>query len=132
MEYEMDYAMTDTGYRTDYEFGTLEIAGDVRSGFRPFQLMTASIAGCSGSVLRKVMTKQRLAVQDIQIQVKVQREDGDVKRIRKMHLHFVIRGEDLNPEKVRKAVDLGYNYCSMVQSVKDSIDITESFEIEAM
>jgi uncharacterized OsmC-like protein len=128
----MDYAMTDTGYRTDYEFGTLKIAGDVRSGFRPFQLMTASIAGCSGGVLRKIMAKQRLAVQDIEIQAKVQRQDDGIKRIQKIHLHFIIRGENLNPEKVRKAVELGYNYCSMVQSVKDSIDITESFEIEAI
>jgi uncharacterized OsmC-like protein len=130
MEYQIDFSMQDVGFRAELEYGTLEIAGEgVTQGFRPFQLMTASIAGCSGGVLRKILEKQRFAVHDIRIRAQVSREDGDVKPIKKIHLHFIITGHNLQLEKLDRAVELGYKYCSMVQSVKDCIEVTESFEI---
>ena len=129
MEYKIDLDMQSSGFRTELEFGTLEISGDVTYGFRPFQLMAASVAGCSGGILRKIMKKQRLDVANIRIQSRIVRDGRDVNRIEKLHIHFVISGKNLKADKVQKAVDLGYKYCSMVQSVKDCIIITESFEI---
>jgi uncharacterized OsmC-like protein len=68
-------------------------------------------------------------VTNIRIQSKVVRVGGDVNRIEKIHIHFVISGKGLKADKVHRALDLGYKYCSMVQSVKDCIEITKSFEI---
>ena len=129
MEYSTTFTMTDHGFQTGFDFGRLTISGDEHRGFRPYQLMTASIACCSGGVLKKILRKQRMTIENLQIRADVAREDADVKRMEKIHLHFVISGRDLDPEKIQKAMDLGYKYCSMVQSVKDSIAVTESFEI---
>ena len=129
MEYSATFTMTEYGFQTGFDYGQLKISGDEHQGFRPYQLMTTSIACCSGGVLRKILRKQRVKIDDLQIRAEVTRRDADTRRMEKIHLHFVISGRDLEPKKIQKAVDLGYKNCSMVQSVKDSIDITESFEI---
>ena len=129
MEYSATFTMTEYGFRTGFDYGQLKISGDEHRGFRPYQLMTASIACGSSGVLRKILHKQRMKIDDLKIRTEVTREDANPKRIKKIHLHFVIFGRDLDPKKIQKAVDLGHKYCSMVQSVKDSIKITESFEI---
>jgi uncharacterized OsmC-like protein len=121
--------MTEYGFQTEFDYGHLKTSGDEHRGFRPYQLMTASIACCSGGVLRKILRKQRMKIDDIEIRAEVTRADEVPRRMQKIHLHFIISGRDLHPKKIQKAVDLGYKHCSMVQSIKNSIAITESFEI---
>jgi uncharacterized OsmC-like protein len=72
-----------------------------------------------------------MKVDDLQIRADVTPAGADTRRMEKIHLHFVISGRVLDPNKIQKAVALGYNYCSRVESVKDSIVVTEPFEIEA-
>lgn len=54
----MEFQMKEIGYKTTFEYGELHVAGDVTYGFRPFQLMVSAIAGCSGSVFRKILDKK--------------------------------------------------------------------------
>ena len=57
----MKYRLTETGaFQTELEYGTLTISGNSELGFRPFQLLVSSIAGCSGSVFRKFSKKRKL------------------------------------------------------------------------
>ena len=131
MDYRLNFSLNETGYSAEFEFGKLTVSGDETAGFRPYQLMIASIAGCSGGVLRKILKKQRLEIQDIQIDVRVTRSDSQVKRIESIHMHFIISGANLNETKIGKAASLARKYCSMVQSVRGCITITESFEVLA-
>lgn len=119
----------EVGFKADLEYGELHIAGNSDYGFRPFQLMVSSIAVCSGGVLRKVFDKKRLEVEDITIQADVERNKDRADRIEKIHLHFIIKGKDLKEEVVEKSMAIAFKNCSMAQSVKDSIDIKETFEI---
>jgi len=121
--------MTEYGFITEFDSGHLKTSSDGYQGFRPYQLMATSIACCSGSGLRTILRKQRMEINGIEILAEITRSDEVPKRIEKIHLHFVISGKGLDPKKIQKAVDLGYKYCSMAQSVKNSIAITESFEI---
>lgn len=123
--------MTEKGYETIFEYGSLQISGDAEYGFRPFQLLVSSVAVCSGGVLRKVLERMRLSFENIDVQAKVTRDENEANRVSDIHLHFIIKGYELPHEKVEKALVVTRNNCSMVQSVKDSINITESFEIKA-
>lgn len=98
----MKYKMTEKGFSSDFEYGTLNISSESEYGFRPFQLLVSSIAGCSGGVLRKVMKKMRLDVDHIEIEAKVTRSGGQVNIVKKMELTYVIYGRALNEEKVKK------------------------------
>ncbi|GAB4074421.1 OsmC family protein [Barrientosiimonas marina] len=124
----MQFNMKEEGMRINLDYGQLDISGDETYGFRPFQLMVASIAGCSASVFRKILSKQRIAFEDLQVTADVERNPDVADRIEKISLHFVVKGQHLNVDKLRKNLDLARKNCSMARSVEDSITIEESLE----
>lgn len=125
----MDFKMEENSFSITTNFGTLDTSSDDHYGFRPFQLMISSIVGCSGSVFRKIIKKKRMQVEDVIITAEATRVKEEADRIASIHLHYKIKGEDLSEELVTKILHLTYKHCSMVQSVKDSIKITETFEL---
>jgi putative redox protein len=125
----MEFKMKENGFVTQVEYGELHISGNEEFGFRPYQLLVSSIAVCSGGVLRKILEKQRVVIDDISITADVTRNEEIPQEIQRIHLHFVLKGQKLVEEKIEKALMLTRKHCSMVQSVKDSIDVTESFNI---
>ncbi|WNB91625.1 OsmC family protein [Bacillus sp. NEB1478] len=127
----MQFKMRENGFETTFEYGTLQISGNEEYGFRPFQLLVSSVAVCSGGVLRKVLERMRLRFDNIEVSAEVKRDEKEANRVTHIHLHFTIEGDQLSKEKVEKALVVTRKNCSMVQSVKDSIEITESFEIRA-
>ncbi|WP_417900945.1 OsmC family protein [Bacillus haimaensis] len=125
----MKFKMKEVGFSTELEYGELHVAGDEQYGFRPYQLMVSSIAVCSGGVLRTILKKKRMEVEDISLTAEVTRNEKEANRIEKIQIHYVIKGKDLAHDKVEQAVELAKKNCPMVQSVKDSIEVTETFEI---
>lgn len=93
------------------------------------QLMVASIAVCSASVLRKILTKKRIEIEDMTIFTNVERNEAKANRIEKIHIHYRIKGNDLNPSKIQQSIELASKNCPMAQSVNDSIEIEETFEL---
>ncbi|ANU11702.1 hypothetical protein A1A1_14594 [Planococcus antarcticus DSM 14505] len=125
----MNYSMNENGFTGHLPFGELQISSNEEHGFRPYQLLVSSLAVCSGGVMRKVLEKMRMPAEDIQIEVKeIVRNEEEADRVEKVHLHFVITG-DINEEKMPRILELTRKNCSMVQSVQDSIEIIETFEI---
>ena len=125
----MNFSMNEHGFTGHLPFGDLQISSNEEYGFRPYQLLVSSLAICSGGVMRKVFDKMRMSYEDIQIEVKeVVRNDEIAGRVEKVHLHFIIKCT-INEEKMPRIMELTRKNCSMVQSVQDSIEIVESFEI---
>jgi putative redox protein len=125
----VEFKMKEVGFHTATEYGELHVAGDEAYGFRPYQLMVASIAVCSGGVLRKILTKKRIEIDDMTISTKVERIEAEANRIEKIHIHYRIKGNDLNPNKIQQSIELASKNCPMAQSVKESIKIEETFEL---
>ncbi|WAA09393.1 OsmC family protein [Fervidibacillus albus] len=125
----MEFHMKEVGFTTNLPYGELHIAGDENYGFRPYQLMVSSIAVCSGGVLRKILEKKRIPIDDMKIKVEVERNEEKPNRIEKIHLHYLIKGDQLDPKKIEKSIELVRKNCSMAQSVEGAIDIEETFEL---
>ncbi|HET7657556.1 MAG TPA: OsmC family protein, partial [Bacillales bacterium] len=90
----------------------------------------SSLAVCSGTVLQKILAKKRIAYDDITIKVlEVDRNPDKANRVDKIHLHFVIKGDNLEDQKIKKSLEIAKKNCSMVQSVIDSIEVTETYEL---
>lgn len=121
--------MKEGGFFTELPFGRLDVSGDEEFGFRPYQLLVSSIAVCSGGVLRKILEKQRMDIEDIEIQTEVKRNEEMANRVEEVNVHFLIKGKDLKPVKLQKAMELTRKNCSMVQSVIGGIEVKETFEI---
>ncbi|KGX88166.1 OsmC family protein [Pontibacillus litoralis] len=125
---QLTYYLKHEGMRTETNYGQLNISADEAYGFRPYQLMVSSIAGCSLSVFRKILDKQRVAYEDVIVTANVTRNEEEANRIEKVHLHFVVKGRYLKEDKLHKSLQTSQKHCSMVQSVKNSIEIEETLE----
>lgn len=126
----MFFTMNTNGFQTKLVYDELKISAHENDGFNPYELFVSSIVGCSGGVLRKVFQKMRLQINDINISVQVIRNAEKAYRIEQIHLTFIIYAENITRETVEKAIKLARKNCSMIQSVQDSIQITESFELK--
>ncbi|SEA17010.1 Uncharacterized OsmC-related protein [Thalassobacillus cyri] len=124
----MEFFMRENGIRTQLEYGELNISSNEDFGFRPYQLMVSSIVGCSVGVYRKILDKQRVQYEDIKVTVDVTRNPDKANRIEKVAIHYMVKGYHLNQDKLQKNLEVARNNCSMVQSVKDSIEVEESVE----
>lgn len=125
----MEFKAKEGGFYTQSEYGELHVSGNAHYGFRPYQLLVASVAVCSGGVFSKILQKQRMKLDDMTIQTDVERSGRGANEITKIFIHFLIKGQELNDTKIEKALQLSSKNCSMVQSVKDSIEVIKTFEI---
>ncbi|WOV86623.1 OsmC family protein [Sporosarcina oncorhynchi] len=125
----MKFEMTENGFQTETSYGTLQISGNDEFGFRPYQLLVSSIAVCSGGVMRKILERKRIPAKNITIDIKeVYRNEEKASRVERIHMHFIIEGIELSNVQMDKIMEVTANNCSMVQSVKDSIEVIETYE----
>ncbi|MFD2681860.1 OsmC family protein [Bacillus seohaeanensis] len=125
----MKFYMNEHGFQTNVGFGELKVSSQEEYGFRPYQLLVSSVAVCSGGWLRSILKKMRIPFDDITISTTVGRNPEIANRIESIDLLFTISGKDISPKKVEKALAITRKNCAMIQSVQDSIKITESFEL---
>jgi uncharacterized OsmC-like protein len=125
----MKFEMKEVGFKTNVEFGELHVSGNEEYGFRPYQLMVASIAVCSGGLLRTILTKKKISIEDMTIDTEVVRNPDKANRIEKITLHYSIKGENLKRDKIEKAIHIASKNCPMAQSVAGSIELEETFEL---
>lgn len=117
------------GFVAKSQHQKLNIHSDEQKGFRPYQLLLSSVAGCSGIVLRQILDKMRLSYDDFDITAEATRNPDKANRVESIHLHIVIRGKDLQRNKVERAMKLARENCPIARSVQDSIAITETVEL---
>jgi uncharacterized OsmC-like protein len=75
------------------------------------------------------MNKRHQTVHDIQIEAEVKRDEKQANKITAVHLHFIVKAENVTEAQMEKNMEWTKKNCSMVQSVKDSIAVTETFEL---
>lgn len=126
----MKFEMTENGFVTETAFGQLTISGNDEYGFRPYQLLVSSLAVCSGGVMRNILEKMRMPAENITIEVKEVNRNAEIaNRVEKIHLHFIIEGQEINASKMDKVIELTKKNCSMAQSVIGSIELVETYEL---
>lgn len=125
----MKFSMTESGFTGNLPYGELNVSTNEELGFRPYQLLVASLAVCSGGIIRKILEKKRMPAEDIQVEVKeIVRIDEEAGRVAKVHLHFIIKGE-IDHSKMAQVMELTHKNCSMVRSVENSMEVIETYEI---
>lgn len=92
----MQFHFKENQVEASLQFGNLVISGDEQYGYRPYELLISSIAGCSGLVFKRIVTKQRLEIESLVIEAEVERNKNEANRVEKITLHFKVRGQNLN------------------------------------
>ena len=117
---------------TIYIDGARKIGGE-NLGFRPMQLLAAGAGSCSSIDIISILKKQRQQIEDLQVEVRAEREEGAVPALfTTIHLHFVLSGI-LDEDKVKKAITLSLEkYCSVVKILEKTTKITYSYHIKSL
>jgi len=109
--------------------GPPEIGGE-NLGVRPMEMLLLGMTGCTVIDVVSTLKKMREDVVDCQTQVSADRSEEYPKVFTNIHVHFVLRGKQLNPLKVDKAIKLSAEkYCSASIMIGKTAIITHDYEI---
>jgi len=105
-------------------------AGGRDLGVRPMEMLLLGLGGCTAFDVVSILHKSRQQIVDCEAEIEAERAAEIPKVFTKIHVHFIVSGRDLDPGKVRKAVDLSADkYCSASKMLEKAADITHDFEI---
>jgi len=106
-----------------------EVGGE-NKGARPMEMVLLGLGGCTSIDVIMMLQKAKQAVEDCQVEIRSERSDSIPKVFTKSHVHFKITGQDLNPKKVERAVNLSAEkYCSVSKMLEASVEMSHDFEI---
>ena len=109
--------------------GPPEIGGE-NLGVRPMEMLLLGMTGCTVIDVVSTLKKMREDVVDCQTQVSADRSEEYPKVFTNIHVHFLLRGKQLNPLKVDKAIKLSAEkYCSASIMIGKTAIITHDYEI---
>jgi putative redox protein len=99
-------------------------------GPTPKPMLMASLGGCTGMDVISLAKKMRQEVETMDIRLIGTLTDEHPKHYTAIHLVYRFTGKDLDPEKLRKAIDLSQEkYCGVSETLKKTVAITYEVEI---
>ena len=90
------------------------------------------LGACSSFDVVQILEKSRQSVTGCELEIDADRADSIPAVFTRIHMHFRVSGEDLNPKQVARAVDLSAEkYCSAsLMLARGGVKITHDWEIE--
>lgn len=102
-------------------------AGDVA----PVKLLQASAAACSLGTFRTILDNSKIDYQDISIHSEMTMAQERPHPVQKIVMTITVTGAKADSEKLQRILQMTTKACTVVQSIKQAIDITEQLEIKA-
>jgi putative redox protein len=107
--------------------------GGKNQGARPMETLLMGMGGCSSFDVIHILKKSRQDVIDCIAEIEAERADAVPSVFTKIHLHFVVTGNNLKESMVRNAVKLSAEkYCSAsIMLAKGGVEITHSYDMRS-
>lgn len=120
--------MADSGHRVVMD-GPPEHGG-LNRGTRPMEMLLIGLGGCSAFDVVHTLRKMRVDLEDCRVELEAERAPEPPKVFTSVHMHFIVSGNNLNPAKVKRAVELSADkYCSASIMIGKTARVTHDFEI---
>ncbi|MCX7986543.1 MAG: OsmC family protein [Bacteroidales bacterium] len=105
-------------------------AGGHDLGVRPKQLMLAALAGCTGMDVVSILQKMRVNIDRFSVDVIADVTEDHPKHYTAMHIIYYLKGNDIDLEKVKKAVELSQErYCGVSAVYRKALKLTYEIKI---
>lgn len=99
-------------------------------GPSPMELVLIGTGGCTAFDVVQILEKGREAVEDCIVEMEAERAETEPKVFTRIHMHFVVKGRNLAPAKVERAIQLSADkYCSASAMLAKTAEITHDFEV---
>jgi putative redox protein len=121
--------VNDEGYLVPMDASAKVGGQDV--GFRPLQLLAVGLAGCTGMDVISILQKKRQEVTGFEVSAEVERSTEHPKVFNKIILTYTVKGKNLDPQAVERAVELSETkYCGAQAMLKKTAEITHKIVLE--
>ncbi len=105
-------------------------SGGRNLGIRPMEMVLLGMGGCTAFDVVLILKRQRQAITDCYVELTSERAEEAPKVFTKIHVHYVVKGKNLDDKKVARAVDMtAEKYCSVSIMLAKSVDVTHDYEI---
>ena len=109
--------------------GPIEIGGE-NLGVRPMEMLLLGVAGCTMIDVVTTLQKMRQDLSYCETKISAERANEHPKVFTDIHIHFIVKGKDLDSKKVDKAISLSAKkYCSASIMLGKTANITHDFEV---
>ena len=105
--------------------------GGENLGPRPMEMLLMGLGGCSAFDVMSILKKSRQDVTACHAELEAERADAVPAVFTRIHLHFVVTGNSLKDNLVKRAVSLSAEkYCSAsIMLEKAGVEISHSYEV---
>ncbi|HUM97823.1 MAG TPA: OsmC family protein [Chitinophagaceae bacterium] len=108
----------------------IKMDGDNENGHGPKALLLSALAGCSGIDVVDILTKMRVDFSDFSIEVETSQTEEQPKVFKDIHVHYKLKSDAANEDKVRKAINLSLEkYCGVAAMLKKNSAIHYSLTL---
>ena len=97
---------------------------------RPMETVLAGTGGCTAYDVVLILQRGRHDVRGCSVKLTAERADADPKVFTKIHMHFTVKGDDVPPAAVERAIAMSHEkYCSASIMLAKTAAMTTSFEV---
>jgi len=108
-------------------------AGGRNLGVRPMEMLLLGLGGCSSFDVISMLKKGKQDLVDCEVEISAVRSETVPKVFTKIHLHFVISGNDLSEQRVARAIELSAEkYCSASIMLSEIAEVSHDHEIKQL
>ena len=101
-----------------------------KPGPSAMELVLIGAGGCSAYDVVSILEKARQDVKSVDVELEAERAEDVPKVFTRIHMHFVVRGRGVSPERVARAIELSKTkYCSATLMLSKTAEVTADFEI---
>lgn len=105
--------------------------GGDETALSPMEYVLASLAACSSFHVLRILKKMRQQISNYSVEATAERKEDSPPRVfTRIHLNYLVKGQKIDPEAVKKAIQLSEEkYCSVGGMLKETVEITSSYEV---
>lgn len=104
--------------------------GGENKGARPTELLLAGLGGCTGMDVVSILKKMRVDFDKVEVDVEADERTEYPKHFEQFRLVYRVSGPAVDPEKVKRAVELSETtYCGVAGLFRHGAKITYTIEV---
>jgi putative redox protein len=108
----------------------LDAKGERSAATGPLELLLIALGGCTAVDVVSILEKKRQKVTRYHVEVHGERREEHPRSFRRMEVRHIVTGQGVEPEAVRRAIELSTDkYCSVAATLRPTVEIVSSFEV---
>ena len=105
--------------------------GGAGDGVVPMEMFLMGLGGCTAMDVMSILEKKRQKVTDFEIKLHANRATDHPKVFTEITIEYIIKGRDIDPEAVARAVELSENkYCPGMAMLRKAANIQTKYTVE--